>query len=318
VSEPIVSVVVATHDRPVRLGRLIAAMGAQTLPPAAFELIVVDDGSGPATAEMLRRNQAAGHPPLRVIRSERARGPAAARNRGWRASRAPLVAFTDDDCVPAPGWLAALAAAAERHPGTILQGRTQPDPAERPGGSRLLLRSRQIEHLGPSFEACNILYPRTLLEATGGFDEAFGPRSPGEDTDLAWRAFERGHGAKFVPEALVHHAVEALSPWRAFAEAWRWGECARVFARHPGARRTILHHRVFWNAWHYLLIRSVAALMGPPWLRRLILARHATVLAARAQRAESGLRAVPYLLLYDTVETAGCLRGAVRHRTPLL
>src|SRR5687768_8796137 len=75
-----VSVVVPTCGRPELLARCLAALEKQTLPQQAYEVLVVDDGA---------------------LRS----GPAAARNRGWRRARAPVVAFTDDDTEPRPDWL---------------------------------------------------------------------------------------------------------------------------------------------------------------------------------------------------------------------
>src|SRR5919204_6324683 len=74
-----VSVVVPTCGRPGLLARCLEALERQTLARASYEIVVIED-------------------------KERA-GPAAARNRGWRAARAPIVAFTDDDCVPDQDWL---------------------------------------------------------------------------------------------------------------------------------------------------------------------------------------------------------------------
>src|SRR5205823_3162308 len=83
-----------------------AALGglAAQQPTPAGEVVVVDDASTDATAATARDAGA------RVVRLERAGGPAAARNAGVAATSAPLLAFTDADCEPAPGWLAALAA----------------------------------------------------------------------------------------------------------------------------------------------------------------------------------------------------------------
>jgi glycosyltransferase involved in cell wall biosynthesis len=317
VVEPLVSVVVSTFDRPERLRRLLDGLRSQTLDRSRFELIVVDDGSPPETAAVLAAERERGELALHILRHEHSRGPAAGRNSGWRAARGALVAFTDDDCAPAAGWLAALVAAAAADPETILQGRTEPDPRERPAANQLLLRSRSIARLGPQYETCNIAYPRAILEELDGFDERFGPGSPGEDTDLAWRAIERGHRAAVVSDARVHHAVIALGVSESLRDAIRWGRCARVFARHPDAR-VMLYRRVFWNVWHYLLIRSILALAAPAWLRRFLVTRHLLILAGRAKGAGAGLHWVAYLLAYDAVEAAGMVSGAVRHRTPLL
>ena len=131
---------------------------------------------------------------------------------------APLVAFTDDDCRAAPGWLEALLAAGDR-PGSFLQGRTAPDPDER---QLLHGLARSIDVPAPSgwFETCNMAYPRELLERLGGFDEAYD--FGGEDTDLAWRAIEAGAEPRFVEGALVWHAVSSRTFPRALAEATRW------------------------------------------------------------------------------------------------
>ncbi|PZS14680.1 MAG: hypothetical protein DLM64_01245 [Solirubrobacterales bacterium] len=315
-SEPLVSVVVSTHDRPARLARLLDGLRAQSIACDRFEVVVVDDGSGPATGELLERERARGELQLQVVRHGVARGPGAGRNAGWPLTRAPLVAFTDDDCVPAPSWLAAGLEAAAALPGAIVQGRTEPDP----GGGRdklLLSRTVRVATLGPQYETCNILYPRSVLEWLGGFDEGFGLCPGGEDTDLAWRALERGATATFSPAALVFHAVQRLGLLGTLREATRWTATVRVLAEHPGAR-AILHRRCFWNVWHYLLWRSLLALVGPAWLRRLVWARHLGQLRARGRQGGAGAWSVPFLLLHDVIETCAVVRGAVRYRTPVL
>jgi GT2 family glycosyltransferase len=313
---PAVAVVVATHERPARLARLLAALRAQTLSPQRFEVVIVDDGSGPSTAAVLDAERSRARLDLRALRLDRPLGPAGARNRGWRAARAPLIAFTDDDCAPAPGWLQAALEAARRNPGAIVQGRTLPDPTEL-GGRPLTERTIRIEALALSFQTCNMLYPRDLLKRLGGFDEHFGPRSVGEDTELAWRALRSGAKATFASGALVHHAVEQLGYLGTLRDAGRWAEVARLFSLQPAAR-AILDHRVFWNVWHYLLVRSLLALAAPAWLRRALLRRHLGALRRRAASAGAGRWAVPYLLLYDTIELGAVLRGAARQRTLVL
>ncbi|MEA2352273.1 MAG: mycofactocin glycosyltransferase, partial [Thermoleophilaceae bacterium] len=90
---------VPTRDRAERLPVLLEALAAQTLARDRYEVVAVDDGSADDTPRVLAAADVD-----RVVRHERSRGPAAARNSGWRAASAPLVAFTDDDCRPEPGW----------------------------------------------------------------------------------------------------------------------------------------------------------------------------------------------------------------------
>jgi GT2 family glycosyltransferase len=318
---PRVAVVVATHDRVGRLRRLLEALRSQTVGLDAFELVVVDDGSGPGTAELLgREDDRADDPlPLRVVRRETAGGPSAARNDGWRAATAPLVAFTDDDCEPVPGWLEALLEAAAAAPGAIVQGRTVPNPREE---DRLgpYSRSLWVERPGPYYQAANIAYPRDLLDRLGGFDaEAF--PYVGEDEDLAWRAIAAGARVAWAPDALVHHAVTKLGLAGSLRMATRWTPSIRLFARHPALRTEHLTHRVFWKGSHYLLARFllsllvrrrfpfVAVWLGAPYVRNVL---------NRGDEEGAGPLALPFYLVHDLVETAAVARGAIRYRTLVL
>jgi GT2 family glycosyltransferase len=253
---------------------------------------------------------------LRYERHRLTRGPGGGRNTGWRLARAPLIAFTDDDCRPEPGWLSAALATAREHPGAVIQGPTRPDPAEL-GLDRVLSHTVSVERLGPYYETSNVCYPRELLEALGGFDESFGLMPAGEDTDLALRAIERGAEAVFAPDAVVLHSVERVGLRAKLRVSARWGPAVRVLALHPRARGE-LYRGVFWNVWHYLLWRSLLAIAGPAWLRRLIVARHLISLRKRARELGGGDWAIPILLLDDAVECVAIARAALRYRTFVL
>jgi glycosyltransferase involved in cell wall biosynthesis len=316
VAEPLVSVVIPTHNRPARLERLLASLRSQTLRRAEFEVVVVDDGSDPAVGQLLAAERRRGGLTLKTLRQPWPQGPAAARNAGWRAAGAPLVAFTDDDCLPVPEWLAGLLAAHRAHPGAIVQGVTQPDPTELASAGPMS-HSVRVEQLGPQYETCNILYPRSVLIAVGGFDETLGPGPTAEDTDLAWRAIKAGSRTVLAPAAVVHHAIERLGARGMLRVAGRWTAAVGVIGRHPELR-AMLYRRRFWNVWHYLMWRSLLALAAPPWLRRLLLVRHLIALRTRAREAGGDAGTVPFLLVYDAVECWSVARGAIRYRTLVL
>jgi hypothetical protein len=99
--------------------------------------------------------------------------------------------------------------------------------------------------------------------------------------------------------------------------AGRWGGVTRLFAEHPQTR-VMLHRRVFWNVWHYLLWRSLISLAAPRPLRRLILARHLLELRRRARREGGGAWLIPFLLVYDASECWAITRGAIRNKTLVL
>src|SRR4051812_19242261 len=96
---PAVSVIVPARNAARTIGDTLAALARQDL-SAPYEVVVVDDGSDDGTAEVAEHAGGA----VRVIRSE-GRGPGPARNAGAKESRAPVLAFTDADCVPTSGWL---------------------------------------------------------------------------------------------------------------------------------------------------------------------------------------------------------------------
>jgi GT2 family glycosyltransferase len=292
-------------------------------------VIVVDDGSADSTAELLADPPL----PLRVVAGE-GRGPAAARNRGWRAAEADLVCFTDDDCRAAPGWVAALVraagagsgddgAAGGRGPGgddgpavaVIVQGRTEPEPAEA-ARQAAFTRSNLVTGPGRDFHTCNIAYPRALLERLGGFDESYA-HPAGEDTDLAWRALEAGAEPRFAPDALVWHAVHDVGPTALIRRArWRL-DVPRLVKRHPGLRHHMLRG-VFWKREHAEL---AAALAGAALARRT---RGASlVLAVPYLRFCRGLHGsyagtlaqLPAHVAVDGAEMAALALGSARART---
>ena len=305
-----VSVVMATHNRADRLQAMLASLREQTLPREQFEVIVVDDASndGGATRRVLD-----GEPGIRVIHRDVSGGPAVARNAGWAIARGPLIAFTDDDCRAAPQWLEAALAVADAHPGAIVQGRTDPMPEEWPDFSPFH-HTLEIHEAGPSYETCNIFYPRALLDRIGGFDEENFSGPGGEDTDLAWRAIGQGVQTVFAEEAQVYHAVQWLGPIGKLKLASRWHETMLIFKRDPELRRRHMVARVFWKWEHYMLARLVLALVLPRRLtplKYLLVAPYFDHLTNR----RTGPILLPYLLLHDAVETVAVLRGAVRYRT---
>jgi GT2 family glycosyltransferase len=304
-------VIPTTGRRPERLAGALAALAAQDLPRADLEVILgCDPGVDvPPTPDGLA---------VRVVEAPAPASAAAKRNLAWPAARAPLVAFTDDDCRPAPEWAAALIAAAERAPGAFVQGRTEPDPAEL---RQLwgLAHTQAIQRDSPWHETCNIAYPRALLERLGGFDESYGQLG-GEDTDLGWRAFGSGAGKLYEERALVWHAVDRRSFRRAIREAFRTRDQPQVLARFPHLRRELVLH-VFYRQGHGRLLlalagmltrrRLVAVLAAIPYIKLHL--RHYRLSPLSVMRATTHL---PVRALADAVEIAvvawrGIRRGVI-------
>jgi GT2 family glycosyltransferase len=315
-----IAVAVASHERPVRLRWLLEALGDQTLPRERFEVAVAHD-SGPETERLLREHPLARAGTLASVRLPAGSAPPGAnRNAAWRATSAPLVAFTDDDCRPPADWLERALAAARANPGAIVQGATRPDPEEEDLRRAPHHRTQEISPPTPWAQACNIVYPRALLEDLGGFDPAL---RAGEDCELAARA--RAAGARLVgaPEVLTYHAVEAGSLAGSLLAARRWRDLPAVVARHPELRRSF-PARFFWTPAHLwfgpalaaaaLARRRPAALvLAAPWLVSALPRYGASPRALARTASEAPSRA-----LLCAAECAILAAGSVEHRALLL
>src|SRR5581483_6109278 len=166
---PRFDVVIPTLGRP-SLAALLQALG-RARGPRPGAVVVVDDRPRPRGA-LLPGLRPAPRDRLALI-AGRGAGPAAARNAGWRASRAEWVAFLDDDVVPAPDWLEQLAADLAWLDRDVAgsQGRVR---VERPRGRRPTDWERNVLALeGARWITADMAYRRAVLEALGGFDERF-------------------------------------------------------------------------------------------------------------------------------------------------
>lgn len=319
---PDLSVVVPSHDRPLRLRWLLNALEEQRLDRDRWEVIVVHDDAGSETEELLASHPLAETGVLRRLRLPPC-GPARKRNAGWRAARGRSIVFTDDDCRPPADWLERASSAVERHGRAVIQGTTRPDPDE----LSLLQASpwSRTQNITPPVvwaQTCNIIYPRAVLEDADGFDEAY-PEAAGEDTDLALRARERG--ARYVgePDMLTYHGVETDSLPTRLRSVWRWQGLAYTVKRHPQLRR-YFQLWMFWRATHLWLPVALAgaglarrncayATLALPWLL------HALPDYGPGPRGRlRGLSELPGLAALDLVELAALARGSVKYRTLFL
>jgi GT2 family glycosyltransferase len=316
---PRVTVAVSTYRRAASLPRLVRALEAQTLHPSEFEVVIVDDGSPDDTHDVLQRLSAETSLQLRAIRADRNRGQAAGRNTAWKEARAPVIAFTDDDCVPAPDWLEAGTGQLEQE-GGIIVGRTIPNPEQQ---EKLVHPfTRTVEDEGTRFfNTCNIFYRRADLEATGGFDETFSAHG-GEDMDLALRV--RAHGAEphYAPEALVLHDVHAAGYRAAVKDTWRWTGIPHVIARHPKLRE-LLVFRMFWKPSHLPVIAAVAGIaLAPVELPALLLVApwlwYRTIIEPFCPGPRRRFLALPGGFALDVLEVLTMIRGSIRYRTFVL
>jgi glycosyltransferase involved in cell wall biosynthesis len=214
---PLFSVIIPTRGRPAQLAACLASLSAQEFARKDFEVVVVDDGGVPPVDDHVAPFRA--RLDLKVHAQANA-GPAAARNRGASLARGRLLAFTDDDCLPDPRWLAALAARLAATPDALVGGRTFNALASNAySATSQLIIDVVYEHYnanegGARFFASNNFAARAeLFREAGGFDESF---RCSEDRDFCDRWLARGRGLVYAPEAVVGHAhaLGARSLWR--------------------------------------------------------------------------------------------------------
>jgi O-antigen biosynthesis protein len=208
---PRVSVVVCAHNAERTIGECLDRLAALDYPD--YEVIVVDDGSTDATADIVAERDA------RLIRTPN-EGLSSARNTGLEACTGSIVAYIDSDAYPDPQWLKYLAASFLDSDHAGIGGpniapadspRVAQCVARAPGGPiHVLLSDLEAEHI----PGCNMAFRREALAAIGGFDPRY--RAAGDDVDVCWRIRERGETLGFSPAAMVwHHPRDSVRAyWR--------------------------------------------------------------------------------------------------------
>lgn len=204
--QPLVSVVIPTWNRPDLLERCLNALRRQTLARDDYEIIICDDGPSAKTRALVdsMANLTGGRPRVEYVPVRDTQGPAGARNMGWRRARAPVIAFTDDDTVPEPGWLeaglATMASGVQAAAGRIIMPLPHaPTDIER-DAARLT---------GAEFVTANCFVRRDALAEVGGFDERY-TAAWREDSDLQFKLLEHDGTIIEAVDAVVVHPLRSM------------------------------------------------------------------------------------------------------------
>ena len=221
-----ISVVVPTCRRPQLLDRCLAALAAQSLTRKHYEVLVVDDAREAAVRSKVAEWRRTG---LQVtyLSVRCGKGPALARNLGWRAARGAIIAFTDDDCIPVRTWLEQIVAA--WRPGIaggwgriiVPRSGTLSDPA------REVTNPERC-----AFVTANYFCSRTVLTRLGGFDERF-QAAWREDSDLFFTLLKTGLRPVHVPSAIVIHPVPPAAWGVSLGQQRKSMFNALLYKKHP-------------------------------------------------------------------------------------
>jgi glycosyltransferase involved in cell wall biosynthesis len=279
-----VSVVVCTRGRPGLLHRCLSAITAATAGAGQVpvEVIVVDNGPDELTREV---TGAFGS--VRYV-AEPVTGLDVARNRGLQAATGDVVAFTDDDVVVDPGWIAELISAWRSRPGSlVVTGRVLPlaqdtkaqvlfeecggfTPGD-PGHRESVPAERAWAEAAGFGAGCNMSVRRQDLLDLGGFDENLdtGPPLPGGgDLELFHRVIQLPGGISYAPRAIVFHEhrrtmKELRRQYRSWGKTWAVCVLGPSPSRHlPG--RPEARQMLAWLRWQF----NVARRSG--WRRRIL------------------------------------------------
>ncbi|MEM5438640.1 glycosyltransferase family 2 protein [Paraburkholderia diazotrophica] len=285
-----ISVVVPTYRRPALLIVCLNALAAQDFDARRYEIIVCDDGPDDATQLTVQRfadQMSARGLTVRYLPVRATQGPAGARNAGWRAARAPLIAFTDDDTIPDPHWLtagaAALATGADAASGTIAV--PLPDtPSDYELDASGLARAE--------FATANAFVRRSRLVAMGGFDERF-TSAWREDSDLQFAVLQAGGRIVRAYDAVVVHPVRPARWGVSLAQQKKSQFEALLFRKHPALYRQRID-------------------AGPPHLYYAIVA--SMLCACFAALTGHGLLAAAALILWALLTASFCVARLRRTR----
>ena len=302
-----VAIVIPVRDDRSGLESTLASLSAHAY--AGSEIVVVDDGSlHPARAGSAQ-----------LVRQETPRGPAAARNTGWRSVGADYIVFLDAGCVASPGWLdtilahlgdPAVAAVAPRIRATHGTGRTARYEQRRSpldmGPRRAQVRPGGAVPYVPT--AC-LAIRRHVLERCGGFDEDL---RYGEDVDLVWRLEGAGCVVRYEPAAIVSH------PSRSGTAAWlrqrfHYGTSAADLAERHGTRVAPLAVSP-WSAAVWALVAG-----GRPLAGAAVAAGTTAAVARRAGGDAATTRSVARFAALGNLRAGAWIATAVRRAwLPLL
>lgn len=237
-SLPYFSIIIPTRSRSRQLAECLAGLARLDYPRDRFQVIVVDDESPMQLDAVI---QAASDQLEVTLMRQKHAGPAMARNRGAQSARGEFLAFTDDDCIPAPDWLRRFAESLQTSPGGMVGGHTVNALEDNPfsTASQTLIDYLYARHAIANkrarfFTTNNMALAAAPFRALGGFETTF-LRAAAEDRELCDRWLGVGQRMVYVPEALVYHH-HALS-WRTYWRQHFWYGAGAYAFHYARARR---------------------------------------------------------------------------------
>ena len=202
-----ISVVVPTYNRPQLLKNCLRNLCNQALDQNLYEIIVVSDGPDNETNAMVAQYKMLTKARIHFLSLPTKKGPAAARNLGWQNATGVLIAFTDDDCLPATDWLQSIYRHYKNEVEIAYTGKVIVPVSAKPTDFELNTKGLETG----DFVTANCACTKATLDAIEGFDEAF-TTAWREDSDLEFRLLQRNVPIIKLQNAVVVHPVRK-APW---------------------------------------------------------------------------------------------------------
>jgi len=230
------------------------ALCAQHLEKSAFEVIVVSDGPDHKTAQLLTRWLKKKKINLTFLYTEEKKGPAGARNLGWLNARAPLIAFTDDDCLPEKNWLKSFLALYDGQDLIAYTGKTIVPVKDTVND--FAANTARLENA--EFITANCACTKMTLTHVGGFDERF-KLAWREDSDLQFNLLSNQVPIIKVQGAIVTHPVRDAAWGISVKEQKKGIYDALLFKKFPDLYRSKVQAAPLFD--YYLIILLWLALL---------------------------------------------------------
>ncbi|WP_412469293.1 glycosyltransferase family 2 protein [Pedobacter sp. KLB.chiD] len=242
-----ISVVIPTYNRLNLLFNCLDALNKQTLPGCDFEVIVVNDGPDNEMIESLSRQKNNYRFQLFPRYTAEKKGPAAARNLGWLTASAPLVAFTDDDCLPHTDWLKGFLDQHHSRELAAYSGKTVVPLYSHP--TDFALNTSRLSEA--DFITANCACTKAALFKTGGFDERFA-MAWREDSDLEFKLMQASIPIFRNEAAVVVHPVREASWGVSLKEQCKGIYDVLLFKKYPELYRQKIQRSPIWT--YYLIV----------------------------------------------------------------
>ena len=225
-----VSVVVSTHNREEDLRAALEPLLHQ-VGDVPYEVLIVDNNSTDDTRAIVERAMESSQVPLKYLFEPR-QGVSYGRNTGILHARAPIIAITDDDCRPAPDWVASIVRSFERYPDAdCIGGRVVPEWPDHVPSWYTGLQAGPLAicehgdhdlpvdagHAALCLLTANLAARRSAFDRAGTFSTEY-PR--GQDRELQLRMWRAGCRGLYVPEVVVKVPIPPERLKKPYFRSW--------------------------------------------------------------------------------------------------